>query len=266
MDTAPLVVGVDGTAAASRAVVWAADEAAARRTGLLVVAAADPSGAVLPDPAVALDCVAALRTRYPDLSLRAVVDRRPAPEALVDRSRTAALVVVGDRGARADARSVLGSVSHRVASAAHCPVVVVPAARAPRPVGAGPGVVLGLAGGRAGAGAARLAVEEARVRGCTLTAVLVAPRSLPPGEADRRLAELVAGYRLRRPGVLLATVAIAGDPGSVLLEWSQQAELLVLGCHHADDPWSVRLGGVPTGIVAAATCPVALAGALPAPA
>ncbi|KFG06311.1 MULTISPECIES: universal stress protein [Streptomyces] len=90
-----------------------------------------------PDPATSYERVeeavprfalAALRERYADVPVEAVTVRTSAPEALLESTREAGLVVVGAH------RRTSAVAPHRTAVApvllhrAHCPVVVVPAA------------------------------------------------------------------------------------------------------------------------------------------
>jgi nucleotide-binding universal stress UspA family protein len=63
--------------------------------------------------------------KYPQVTLRRSVVRDGAARALVDASRGAQLVVVGSRGRGTAAGLLLGSVSHGVLHAAHCPVAIV---------------------------------------------------------------------------------------------------------------------------------------------
>jgi nucleotide-binding universal stress UspA family protein len=59
------------------------------------------------------------------LLLDPVVTTAPAPQALVDRSAEADLLVVGSRGHGGVRGLVLGSVSMQCMLQAHCPVIVV---------------------------------------------------------------------------------------------------------------------------------------------
>src|SRR5689334_16297453 len=95
----PVVVGVDGSGGALRAVEWAATEAANRAAPLRVVMAFDPErgAATARDHALA-EAVDVARRARPGLQ----VQSRPvagAPVAVLDaESRSALLLAVGDRG------------------------------------------------------------------------------------------------------------------------------------------------------------------------
>lgn len=137
--TGPVVVGVDGSDASVAAARTAAWEAVARGVALHVVHArptvADPYGGWAAAPQIpaeqddptsrAADALAdELRGEHPGLRVEvAVVDDGPA-HALVERSRTAALVVVGCRGLGAFRGMLLGSVSHEVLRRATSTVLV----------------------------------------------------------------------------------------------------------------------------------------------
>ena len=139
-DGLPIVVGIDGSAPARRALRWATD--LARTTGGRLVAvhawhlpatshsfyAPYPSRAALTDEAEQL-----LQRELDQIDtsgLAAPVEHLTLPasptEALLEASATASIVVVGSRGQGAVARAVLGSVSDRVSHRASAPVVVVP--------------------------------------------------------------------------------------------------------------------------------------------
>jgi nucleotide-binding universal stress UspA family protein len=132
-----IVVGYDGSAAAERALLRAADEAGEREAVVIVtitsqVYSAGLAAEPLLEPAVepsrllaaAKDTVAA-RTSLADV---VVVAREgdPAEELLeVARAANADLVVVGRRGTDFVARTLLGSVAGRVVEHAPCDVLVV---------------------------------------------------------------------------------------------------------------------------------------------
>ena len=141
---AGIVVGVDGSDHAHRALTWAVKEAAIRHVPLTVLAvhAVAASGwtgnpMVLPGDQEEVDKIrkaaeeTAAKTaaeigqpQPPSVTVRAV-DGFPVQE-LIGASRDAELVVLGSRGAGGFTRLTLGSVSSQVVHHAHCPVVVVP--------------------------------------------------------------------------------------------------------------------------------------------
>lgn len=63
--------------------------------------------------------------RYPDVKTEPEVARMRPPEALVEASRSAELLVVGSRGRGGFSSLLLGSVSRKVLHHAQCPVAVV---------------------------------------------------------------------------------------------------------------------------------------------
>jgi nucleotide-binding universal stress UspA family protein len=67
-------------------------------------------------------------SRRPETSWRALCHRTlvegGAVQALLDAGETAALIVVGSRGRGGFRTMLLGSVAHRVAGHAACPIVV----------------------------------------------------------------------------------------------------------------------------------------------
>ncbi len=137
-----VVVAVDGSDVARRALAWALDEGRARQAEVEVVNAWHPPyvGAYPYDPA-ALD-LDLFEQGARDLVAKTLegqdVSGLPAPpkvtvmadaaaKAVIDAAEGAELVVVGSRGRGGFAGLLLGSVSQQVTHHAPCPVVVVPA-------------------------------------------------------------------------------------------------------------------------------------------
>ncbi|MDT0533046.1 universal stress protein [Micromonospora sp. DSM 115977] len=127
----PVLVGVDGSEPAELAVGYAADEAARRGDGLVLVHVQPPDGdgaTGTPDAESAellATASAAVRGSHPGLAVEGRVLRAPkAEQALVEASGDAALVVVGSRGRGGFAGLLLGSVSQALVQHAHCPVLV----------------------------------------------------------------------------------------------------------------------------------------------
>jgi len=137
-----IVIGIDGSAAALRALAWAADEARARKASLEVVHGWElpylggfPDPAMFADPAVfedaarrtldaAVDAVDTVGLAHP---VEHILTAGGAAAAVLAAAKGADLLVVGSRGHGGFTRLLLGSVSQHVAHHASCPVVVVPA-------------------------------------------------------------------------------------------------------------------------------------------
>jgi nucleotide-binding universal stress UspA family protein len=140
-----VVVGVDGSEPARRALDWAMTEAELRGLPLYVVSAAPPAGtyaAMAPGGVYVEDMHAALeairgeteamvgdvnRTRATPFAgdLRVQVFSGTATEVLLGMSERHELVVVGSRGTGGFSRLLLGSVSTAVVHHSACPVLVV---------------------------------------------------------------------------------------------------------------------------------------------
>jgi nucleotide-binding universal stress UspA family protein len=137
----PVVVGVDGSAVSMRALDLAVEEAVLRGAELVALHVwTGSSGTELNDTLpmsyaawsgdqeeerVLAEALAGIGQRHPDLPVRREVVRGSARHLLVDRSRSAGLVVVGDHGYGSLTRLLAGSVSQYVIHRAACPVLVV---------------------------------------------------------------------------------------------------------------------------------------------
>jgi len=135
--TAPVAVGVDGSATAEAALAFAAGEAAIRGVPLLIIRAWKPAGGLWAESPIVThtvsaterqpfdDLVTAWREKYPqlDITAEAVVEHPAA--ALTQLSATAQLLVVGSRGRGALRGMLLGSVSQHLLRHSACDVAVV---------------------------------------------------------------------------------------------------------------------------------------------
>ena len=141
---AGIIVGVDGSPGAHRALDWAMKQAADQHAHLTVVTVHEVPvngwtgnpyilGADVPElektrqaaeEAVSKAAVRLSESRPESVTIHAV-NGFPAEE-LIQASRDADLLVVGSRGAGGFTRLMMGSVSNQVVHHAHCPVVVVP--------------------------------------------------------------------------------------------------------------------------------------------
>jgi nucleotide-binding universal stress UspA family protein len=141
-----IVVGIDGSHNASRALEWAMTEAAIRKAPLTVLTVHPvPASYWTGKPTLlpgdenrvaeyresAESAVAAAKAKLgasqPESVSVTAVDGFPAQE-LIKASKDADLLVVGARGGGGFAVLMLGSVSNQVVHHAACPVVVIPAA------------------------------------------------------------------------------------------------------------------------------------------
>jgi nucleotide-binding universal stress UspA family protein len=252
-----LVVGVDGGAAALHAVRWAAHECTSRDVALVLLHALGHGAGVEPVDAdqVFVNAETQARAAVAGLEVRRRLERGTPAEALVAASATAQLVVLGRNGAGDVARSMLGTVGHRVATHAHCPVVVVPPDAAPGWTH-GP-VVVGLVPGRTGRAALRFALTYAARHDRPVVGVWAGERAgggLLPSSIEAVLDEW--------PQVEFSLSRVEADPVTALDVSGADAGLLVLGCHHSDEPWSARPGAVPSALASRCAVPIALVGAV----
>lgn len=127
-----VVVGIDGSEAAQKAIEFAAEEASKRRVPLIAVYAWMPpltpgleylwseelveSQRGAAEEAIAIG-TAGLAERYPDLTIERKIVQAPPVSALLQAAEDADMVVVGSRGRGRISRLLLGSVSHGVLQA-----------------------------------------------------------------------------------------------------------------------------------------------------
>ena len=135
-----IVVGVDGSDVALRALRWAADEARVRGATLEVVHAwelpslvAPPFTGVSLEPGLfedagrsVLDAAVEAVGVDDGLKIDPRLVRGGAARVILEAAEGADLVVIGSRGLGGFAGLLLGSVSHQVVHHATCPTVVVP--------------------------------------------------------------------------------------------------------------------------------------------
>jgi nucleotide-binding universal stress UspA family protein len=266
-----IVVGAQASAGSLAALAWALPECRRRNAELLLIHAVDGGDTGRTAETVEgreatgraeLDVHREAATRVaPDVRVSTeLIDLAPG-DALIAASERADLVVLGSRG-RADlTTSALGSVAHRTAVHAHCPVVIVRAETAPSRQEHVRRIVVGVADAPAGRAALRFAAEQAAAVGGRLHLVLC-PADTPDGRiaAEEQLAAVRADLGERYPELTLEGDVANAEPVTGLLDASREADLIVLGCHHSEDPWASRIGGVAAGVLGRAGCPVVLVG------
>ncbi|BBY20279.1 universal stress protein [Mycobacterium stomatepiae] len=283
-----IVVGVDGSAASNAAVVWAARDAALRNVSLTLVHMFEtfvptfpqvpmPSGVALwqlDDGRQALeqavkmarDVVQADRK----VAITSEVKPSPAVPTLVEMSDDAEMIVVGSTGRGAVERVLLGSVSSAVVRGAKCPVAVIrPDAPTP-PLGDHAPVLVGIDGSPASEAATAIAFGETSRRGVELVALHawsdIEFFELPGydwtavgAEAERNLAECLAGWQERFPDVSVRRRLVRDRPARQLIEQSEAAQLVVLGSHGRGSLSGVMLGSVSNAVVHSISTPVIVA-------
>lgn len=281
----PVVVGVDGSEPARRAVRWAAQEAARRRVPLRVVTAFEwlrgqPIGWVGLGESYREIMLGVSRRQLAE-SVRIAQQEQPALEVqsqlvvgfpiavLNEEARRAQLVVIGDRGLGGVSGLLLGSVAVALGAHADCPTVVV-RGEAETPDPAAP-VVVGVDGSPTSEAALAFAFETAAARKVPLVVVhtwwdLLVDPSLAPLldwdaiEDDERqvLAERLAGWGEKYPDVPVERLVTRDHPSRVLVELSRRAQLVVVGSRGRGGLAGLLLGSVSHAVLHRAHCPVAV--------
>ncbi len=282
-----VVVGVDGTEDADRAIRYAVGEAARAGCGLRLVHVVHESVPLAPMlPMFGADTLRAVGTQIladagdrvrelagPDVGVEEILAHGPRAGALLAHADAAALIVLGTRSS-AMQRFRTGSTTNAVAAHARCPVVAVPeewlTAKEHRRV------VAGVDGSAASADVIRAGFAAAEARRAALV-VMHAWR--PAGlydaaigarvaaEAWQRQSEpavwaLVAGWRADHPDVEVQVDLRYQSVSAALAESARHADLLVLGRRGEGAPFGLSLGSKARTLLRAGVCPVEI---VPAP-
>ncbi|WP_127502715.1 universal stress protein [Actinoplanes solisilvae] len=282
---ARVVVGIDGSEQALVAVRAGAVEAARRHLPLRIVhafvwpllhvkvgpVADDMPGTGLEHHAEELlgEAAAVAREVAPALEITTDLVDGAATPVIIEASRNATLLVLGDRGLGSISGLIVGSVAVHATAHAHCPVLIVRGAVTP----SGP-IVVGVDGSESSELAVAFAYEEAARRAAPLNAVIAWHEADPAGahewrsaeysaeifenEARRVLSESLAGWREKFPEVEVNPEAVRGHPRQVLVERSKTAQLVVAGARGRDTFKGLLLGSVSQSLVYHAGCPVAV--------
>ena len=277
--TAPIVVGYDGSVDSRIAVDFALAEAELRKQPLVIVYALLTPVPTLPFEAtyawhhdstereaaekMLTQVAAEIRADAEHVRIDTeIVDTVVASAALIEKSRTASLLVVGSRGHGGISGLLLGSTSSQVAGHAHCPVLVT---RRNVEYGEQRGVVVvGVDGSELSDHAVGFAFEVADMRGAELVAVHAWRPLIPRAEAEFEdveadvLAESLESWQRRYPDVPVRRRSVSGNTRDVLLEQSAGADLLVVGSRGRGGFAGLILGSTSQAMLHHATVPVAV--------
>ncbi len=248
-----VVVGIDGSRTAVDAALWAVDEAVSRDIPLRLVYAVDPDHSSGSDPqdaardlttaeiAIRSAFVAVESTDKPVKIEVEILQSRPA-RALIDASRSAAMICLGDMGLKHSGYGRMGSTAAAVAAAAHCPVAIV------RPADPRPGqgwVVAEVDGSPASNHVLQRALDEARLRETSLRVLTSWPSrftdiydSRAVGDGNRlakaRLERQLAQWKKRYPDLDIESAVVHGNTLNYLTEYADWIQLLVVRHERAE--------------------------------
>jgi nucleotide-binding universal stress UspA family protein len=280
-----VLVAVDGSEQAGRALAWAVREAGLRGCGLTIAhayhwpssgfAAVDAVGylmeALEQDSAeIVAEAAKTVQQLAPDLPVH--TESRPGPPVavLVELSHGREVAVVGSRGLGGFTGMLLGSVGTGLVANAACPVAVVRGEREPAD---DEPVVVGLDGSPSAETVLTEAFRAAQRRGCPLIAVhgwqdpttdLLAARGRQSDfdrdswqrAATQALSERLESVGRQFPTVHSDAVVDWGRPSRALLEQAKTAQLLVVGTRGRGELAGMLLGSTSRAMVQHAPCPV----------
>ncbi|ADG99073.1 UspA domain protein [Segniliparus rotundus DSM 44985] len=286
----PIVVGVDGSWSANRALMWAADEASRLQLPLLVMHSVDfpassSSAGVDLDGSLVWSVQAdgerllrqardKVRERYPDLPVELRLENLSPVAGLAQVSCGARMVVLGSSGKGALRGALVGSNAVGVLHRARCPVAVI---RGEEPDSSVPGPVLvGVDGSAASDLAVKLAFDEAAWRGADVLAAHARTEHLAvsagasacalpmdwdrAGEGEEQmLAEKIGFWQERYPAVKVRKVFSFARPKRWLLELAKGAQLVVVGTRGRGELASTFLGSTSQAMVYHSPCPLLIA-------
>jgi nucleotide-binding universal stress UspA family protein len=291
--TGRILIGIDGSAAADRALAWALDEAQRRGAGVHLLSAYTLPivvGGVMGGyvgPAMTSEEIVQLRdanqalldsraayatTSHPTVTVTSEVTQGAPAPALLERAESSALIVLGGEGTGAFEALVLGSVSHTLAHRSPVPVVLVPTTSS---AGGPERVIVGTDGSAHSDAAIDFAAHEAALAQVEL--VIVHAWSYPyrrrdaesaatdeigsmmQAEADAILASATSRAHESEPSLgTVTTRLVEGGAVDVLLATAGSADLLVVGARGRGSIRSILLGSTSSSLIHHSQGPVAI--------
>ncbi|WP_326549108.1 universal stress protein [Mycolicibacterium sp. ND9-15] len=287
MRSGAIVVGVDGSDGALSAARWAAAVAARFETSLHIVHALPTIGHNVTDTVAAMRAAVmsyqrdsaetilsgaeqAVRSQHPELEVTTLSTDSPVADVLVQLSKTARMVVVGNQEVSAAGALLLGSTTLAVTTRATCPVV---AWRGPNVVPTDQPVVVGVDGTPSSIAALETAFEFAERFNSKLQAVRSWSVPLPAVAARMpflvdwdaletaewaQVTDDVDRYNQRFPRVSASCYVERSKPAVALMDRSKAdgAQLLVVGSYGKNVLASAILGSTALNLLQHATIPV----------
>ncbi|MEV0804531.1 universal stress protein [Kribbella sp. NPDC050281] len=285
--TAPIVVGYDGSPGSQSALRWAVGEAVRELAPLrileafeLIVTVRPTPGHVVPLDALrtarqkGLDAVAeTVRLQHPALQVETSLVGGAAVPALLEEAGHARLVVLGSRGLGGWSGLLVGSVAVQVTTHAPCPVIVIPHDLRPH-AQEGPTVAVGVDGSKASAKAIDFAFDQAEALHARVVALhawtspfltysdgasmLQFDEDKIQEEGRLLVAESVAGAAADHPDVQWTTELVSGSAAQALVRRANSADLIVVGSRGRGGFTGLLLGSVGQSVLHHAQSPVAI--------
>ncbi|WP_280453464.1 universal stress protein [Nocardia cyriacigeorgica] len=282
----PVLAAVDGSDSSYQAAAWAATEALLHgvrlhlftSTGLAMASAlregyepteSEQQWLRIDGERIVTEAARVARRAVDDqrLSVTTEVTNDFVVPTLLERSKTARILVVGSRGLGAFRRGLLGSVSTAVTRHAHCPVAVIHDFAAIDAVSAGKPILVGVDGTENSVPAVEYAFDAAARRNVGLVALHawsdISSLDLPVRDWDSLreseravLAERLAGFAEKYPEVDVRRIVVPNRPTHALHDQSDYAQMVVVGRHGRGGFASMVLGSTSNALLHTVACPV----------
>ena len=271
---ADIIVGVDGTSTALRAVEWAAAEARLRGTGLQILHAAPYATGPSPDlgrqraDEILARAYTVAHRAEPEVPARTHATAEQPVPALLSASTQAALLVLGMGGRDRSADLIIGSTALAVSGQADCPVIIARGRRHPRDTDRP--VLVGVDNVESNTAALNFAFADAQRHGGPIVVLharhgaaqiydLVSgteriARYLDIGQLAKALAPWTRAY----PDVAIKLDVVVGHPSATLLAAAAHARLVVVGSRGRSAPARALFGSTSRELLRRCPTPVAV--------